>query len=50
LAKGADIPDLSATVALDERNLSGVIGIVNFAGGNRDEKCGGWENSLVSDY
>jgi len=38
------------TVALGERNLPGVVGIVNFAGGNRNDKCGGWENSLVSDY
>ncbi|WP_322012963.1 alpha/beta hydrolase family protein [Paraburkholderia sp. J12] len=38
------------TVALGERNLPGVLGIVNFAGGSRDEKCGGWQDGLVDDY
>jgi dienelactone hydrolase len=38
------------TVALGERNLPGVLGIVNFAGGSREEKCGGWQESLVEDY
>jgi dienelactone hydrolase len=38
------------SVALGERNLPGVLGIVNFAGGSRDERCGGWQDGLVDDY
>ncbi|WP_144106811.1 alpha/beta hydrolase family protein [Paraburkholderia sp. BCC1886] len=38
------------SVALGERNLPGVLGIVNFAGGSRDERCGGWEGGLVDSY
>nr|WKF59311.1 hypothetical protein HUO10_003820 [Paraburkholderia busanensis] len=38
------------TVALGERNLPGVLGIVNIAGGARDDKCSGWQESLVRDY
>jgi dienelactone hydrolase len=38
------------TIALGERNLPGVLGVVNFAGGSRDERCGGWQDGLVDDY
>lgn len=38
------------SVALGERNLPGVLGIVNFAGGSRNESCGGWERALVDTY
>ncbi|WP_233804720.1 dienelactone hydrolase family protein [Paraburkholderia sp. HP33-1] len=38
------------SVALGERNLAGVVGIVNIAGGLRDEHCPGWESTLVRDY
>lgn len=38
------------SVALGEQNVPGVLGIVNFAGGSRDERCGGWENELVDSY
>ena len=38
------------SVALGEQNVPGVLGIVNFAGGSRDERCGGWESELVDSY
>jgi len=38
------------SVALGERNLHGVLGIVNFAGGSRNERCGGWQNELVDAF
>lgn len=38
------------TVALGEQNLPGVLGIVNFAGGSREDRCMGWQEGLVRDY
>ncbi|WCM24665.1 alpha/beta fold hydrolase [Paraburkholderia bryophila] len=37
-------------VALGERNLPGVIGIINIAGGVRDEHCAGWQATLVRNF
>lgn len=38
------------TVALGELNLPGVLGIGNFAGGSREDRCPGWQDALVRDY
>lgn len=37
-------------VGLGERNLPGVLGVVNFAGGLRSDRCVGWEGVLINDY
>lgn len=38
------------SVALGERNLPGIVGIVNIAGGLRDERCNGWQSTLIHDF
>ena len=35
------------TLAFGTRNYSGVKGLVNFAGGLRNDDCAGWQNTLV---
>ncbi|WP_323123373.1 dienelactone hydrolase family protein [Burkholderia alba] len=39
-----------ATMALGERNLPGVLGLINMAGGMRRDSCNGWERSDVDAY
>jgi dienelactone hydrolase len=38
------------SVAIGERNLPGIVGIINIAGGLRDDHCAGWESTLVHDF
>jgi dienelactone hydrolase len=39
-----------ATMALGERNLPGVVGLINMAGGMRRERCIDWERADVDAY
>ncbi|RZT38570.1 alpha/beta hydrolase family protein [Cupriavidus agavae] len=39
-----------STMALATIGYPGVLGVVNFAGGLRNEKCAGWENSLIDAF
>jgi dienelactone hydrolase len=39
-----------ATMALGERNLPGVLGLINMAGGMRRESCAGWERADIDAY
>ncbi|ELA00375.1 prolyl oligopeptidase family serine peptidase [Cupriavidus metallidurans] len=36
-----------STMALSTIGYPGVVGVINFAGGLRNESCSGWENNLV---
>jgi dienelactone hydrolase len=38
------------TLALGARNMPGVLGIVNIAGGMRQDSCNGWQTNLVSAF
>jgi len=39
-----------STMALSAIGYPGVVGVVNFAGGLRNESCNGWENNLVDAF
>ncbi|MBV8271741.1 MAG: prolyl oligopeptidase family serine peptidase [Cupriavidus sp.] len=39
-----------STMALSTIGYPGVVGVVNFAGGLRNENCNGWENNLVDAF
>lgn len=38
------------SVALGSRNLPGVLGIIDFAGGMRNDNCVGWEQSVINAF
>lgn len=39
-----------STMALSAIGYPGVLGVVNFAGGLRNDKCPGWENGLIDAF